>query len=281
MNGRDVALLAATQVGISESPPNSNNVRYNTWYYGREVSGGSYPWCMVFVQWVFAQLGVALPQRTASCGALMRAAQMSGQWVTADYRTGDVVIYDFPGGAATDHCGIIESVTDSGVVAIEGNTGSGSDADGGQVQRRSRAFSVIVGAVRAKDLTEEVTEEMEERFNTVAGCPSWAESTVDKLVALGYLTGYSGKVDDQGPAGGSGSQPGYATDPGYLRPGRGIRIRHGAKAGGNASGLCRVSIFVSFCICFLHLGCSFFMLKIKSHKKKKARNPLELQAFFW
>lgn len=198
MTGRDVALLAATQVGISESPPNSNNVRYNTWYYGREVSGGSYPWCMVFVQWVFAQLGVALPQRTASCGALMRAAQMSGQWVTEDYRPGDVVIYDFPGGAATDHCGIIESVTESGVVAIEGNTGSGSDADGGQVQRRSRAFSVIVGAVRAKDLMEEVTEEMEDRFNTVAGCPSWAESTVDKLVALGYLTGYSGKVDDQG-----------------------------------------------------------------------------------
>ncbi len=198
MNGRDVALLAATQVGISESPPNSNNVRYNTWYYGREVSGGSYPWCMVFVQWVFAQLGVALPQRTASCGALMRAAQMSGQWVTADYRTGDVVIYDFPGGAATDHCGIVESVTDSGVVAIEGNTGSGSDADGGQVQRRSRAFSVIVGAVRAKDLTEEVTAEMEERFNTVASCPKWAQATVDKLVALGYLTGSSGKVDDQG-----------------------------------------------------------------------------------
>ena len=198
MTGRDVALLAATQVGISENPPSSNNVRYNTWYYGREVSGSAYPWCMVFVQWVFAQLGVALPQRTASCGALMRAAQMSGQWVTEDYRPGDVVIYDFPGGAATDHCGIVESVTDSGVVAIEGNTGSGSDADGGQVQRRSRAWSVIVGAVRAKDLMEEVTSEVEDRFNTVAGCPSWAQATVDKLVALGYLTGNSGKVDDQG-----------------------------------------------------------------------------------
>ena len=198
MTGRDVALLAATQVGISENPPSSNNVRYNTWYYGREVSGSAYPWCMVFVQWVFAQLGVALPQRTASCGALMRAAQMSGQWVTEDYRPGDVVIYDFPGGAATDHCGIVESVTDSGVVAIEGNTGSGSDADGGQVQRRSRTFSLIVGAVRAKDLMEEVTSEVEDRFNTVAGCPSWAQATVDKLVALGYLTGNSGKVDDQG-----------------------------------------------------------------------------------
>ena len=198
MTGLDVARLAATQLGTSESPPGSNHVLYNTWYYGQEVSGSSYPWCMVFVQWVFDLAGVALPQRTASCGALMRAAQMSGQWVTEDFCPGDVVIYDFPGGAATDHCGIVERVTESGVIAIEGNTGSGSDADGGQVQRRSRAWSVIVGAVRAKDLTEEVTKEMEERFNTVANCPSWATPTVEKMVALGYLAGSSGKVDNQG-----------------------------------------------------------------------------------
>ena len=190
--------IARRQIGVKECPPSSNNVRYNTWYYGREVSGRAYPWCMVFVQWVFDQVGVALPLRTASCGALMRAAKAAGQWVEADYKPGDVVIYDFPGGAATDHCGIVERVTEGGVVAIEGNTGSESDADGGQVQRRSRALSVIVGAVRAKDLTEEVTEEMAERYDTVAGCPSWAQATVDKLVALDYLTGSSGKVDDQG-----------------------------------------------------------------------------------
>ena len=197
MTGQDVARLAAAQLGITESPAGSNNVLYNTWYYGREVSGSSYPWCMVFVQWVFAQAGVALPQRTASCGALMRAAQMSGEWVTEDFRPGDVVIYDFPGGAATDHCGIVERTAGSGVIAIEGNTGSGSDADGGQVQRRNRSFGVILGAVRASDLMEEVTEVMEERYNTVDDCPSWARSTVEKLVTLGYLTG-NGKVDNQG-----------------------------------------------------------------------------------
>ena len=67
--------LARRQIGVKECPPNSNNVRYNTWYYGREVSGGAYPWCMVFVQWVFDQADVKLPVRTASCGALMRAAK--------------------------------------------------------------------------------------------------------------------------------------------------------------------------------------------------------------
>ena len=68
---KDVLNVARRELGTKESPPNSNNVKYNTWYYGREVSGKAYPWCMVFVQWVFAQAGVKLPLRTASCGALM------------------------------------------------------------------------------------------------------------------------------------------------------------------------------------------------------------------
>ena len=118
--------LARRQLGVKEDPPGSNKVKYNAWYYGREVSGAAYPWCMVFVQWVFDRASVKLPTRTASCGALMRAAQAAGCWVTKGYRPGDVVIYDFPGGAATDHCGIVEAVDDSRVSAIEGNTSAAS-----------------------------------------------------------------------------------------------------------------------------------------------------------
>ena len=143
--------IARKELGTKESPANSNRVKYNTWYYGREVSGGAYPWCMVFVQWVFHQAGVPLPVRTASCGALMNAARKAGQWVTKDFRPGDVVIYDFPGGAATDHTGIIEKVTASGVVAIEGNTSqAGSQSNGGMVCRKTRPCRQIVGAVRPK-----------------------------------------------------------------------------------------------------------------------------------
>lgn len=177
--------IARRQIGTRESPPNSNNVRYNTWYYGREVSGAAYPWCMVFVQWVFDQAGVKLPVRTASCGALVRSAQSAGCWVTGDYRPGDVVIYDFPGGAATDHCGIVESVDGTYISAIEGNTSSTSDADGGAVERRARKFSQIVGAVRPS-----YDKEVEEvRYNTVSECPAWARETVQKLIDKGYLGG--------------------------------------------------------------------------------------------
>ena len=183
--------IARRQIGVKECPPNSNNVRYNTWYYGREVSGAAYPWCMVFVQWVFDQAGVKLPVRTASCGALMQSAQSAGCWVTGDYRPGDVVIYDFPGGAATDHCGIVESVDGTYISAIEGNTSSASDADGGAVERRARKFSQIVGAVRPS-----YDKEVEEvRYNTVEECPDWARKTVQKLIDKGYLGGNGQGLD--------------------------------------------------------------------------------------
>ena len=48
--------IAAGQVGVKESPANSNNVKYNTWYYGRKVSGADYAWCAAFVCWCFAVL---------------------------------------------------------------------------------------------------------------------------------------------------------------------------------------------------------------------------------
>ena len=183
--------IARKQIGVKESPPSSNNVRYNTWYYGREVSGSAYPWCAVFAAWVFYQAKVKLPIRTASCGALMRAAQSAGQWVTGDYRPGDVVIYDFPGGAKTDHCGIVESVDGTYISAIEGNTSSASDADGGAVERRARKFSQIVGAVRPT-YDKEVDEV---RYNTVEECPDWARETIQKLVDKEYLNGTGEGLD--------------------------------------------------------------------------------------
>ena len=183
--------IARRQIGVKESPPNSNNVRYNAWSYGREGCGAADLWWLVFVQWVFAQAGVKLPVRTASCGALMRAAQSAGCWVTRGYQPGDVVIYDFPGGAATDHCGIVEAVDGTYISAIEGNTSSSNDADGGAVERRARKFAQIVGAVRPTYDTE--VDEV--RYNTVEECPDWARETVQKLVDKEYLNGTGEGLD--------------------------------------------------------------------------------------
>lgn len=48
--------LASAEVGITEYPPNSNNVKYNTWYYGHPVSGKNYPWCAAFISYLFWEL---------------------------------------------------------------------------------------------------------------------------------------------------------------------------------------------------------------------------------
>lgn len=139
----DVLDLARGELGYKESPAGSNRTKYGRWY---GLDGA--PWCMIFIQWVFAQAGAALPVHTASCGALMRAAQAAGRWVTGGYRPGDVVIYDFPGGAATDHCGVVVEALSTGVRSIEGNTSGKSDSNGGKVMERIRSNKYIVGAYR-------------------------------------------------------------------------------------------------------------------------------------
>ena len=48
-----VIATARSQVGIKESPKNSNKVKYNEWFYGKNQSAY---WCCTFVCWVFAHV---------------------------------------------------------------------------------------------------------------------------------------------------------------------------------------------------------------------------------
>ena len=82
MTAETILALARKELGTAESPAGSNHVKYNTAYYGREVSGGAYPWCCVFLWWLFQTAGA--PElfygggRTASCSALMTYAKSHG-----------------------------------------------------------------------------------------------------------------------------------------------------------------------------------------------------------
>lgn len=185
MTVKEIIAIASKEIGVKESPANSNKVKYNTWYYGREVSGSAYPWCMVFVQWVFAHAGMAVPVKTASCGTLLNSAKSKGQAVYKNYQPGDVVIYDFDENGRTDHCGIVESVNGSKITAIEGNTGSGNDADGGQVQRRTRNVSSIVGAWRPpyKEVENVTVDEAKTILKSKAGL---SDITIDWLSYYKY-----------------------------------------------------------------------------------------------
>lgn len=145
--------IARAELGTTESPAGSNNVMYNTAYYGREVYDGlwdtEFPWCVVFLWWCFRQAGAAElfygGSKTASCRQLM--AYHKRQAVT-DYQPGDIIFYNFHGKATAEHVGICESAGGSSIVTIEGNTGVGNDANGGAVMRRTRSLGQIVGAYR-------------------------------------------------------------------------------------------------------------------------------------
>lgn len=172
---RQLLDIARAELGTKESPAGSNQVKYASWY---GLPGQ--PWCVMFVMWVFAQAGVALPTRTASCTLLMNAAKAAGSWVTSDYRPGDVVIYDWGSDGVPDHCGIVSAVLSGGVRAIEGNTAVGNDSDGGEVMRRERKTSQILGAVRP----------LYEKEDTMDNTPSPAhKESVEWAVKQGILQG--------------------------------------------------------------------------------------------
>ena len=142
---RDVINLAESQVGTTEYPPNSNDVVYNTVYYGKEVSGSAYPWCCVFVWWVFAQFSPCLVKKTASCMDLAQWFKDNGQW-HASPKVGDVAFFKFDtNNRWTNHAGIVTEVIDNGVkiITIEGNTSVTSDDNGGAVMKRTRTSNIV------------------------------------------------------------------------------------------------------------------------------------------
>ena len=150
----DILTLAKSQIGITELPYGSNTVKYNTAYYGKKVAGSSYPWCCVFVWWLFDQSGAGDlfygGGKTASCTALMQYAKNNGLWVRGGYKPGDIILYNFDSDSSAEHVGVCESTTAGYITCIEGNTSVTSADNGGSVMRRTRSLSVVLGAYRPK-----------------------------------------------------------------------------------------------------------------------------------
>lgn len=142
--------IAKGELGVKESPKNSNIVKYNDWYWGKGKYGDWAAWCVAFVAWCCDKAEIKLPTRTASCTEMMNAAKKANMWVVRDFKPGDLVIFDWSGKQKTPaHIGIVESILpDYGVQTIEGNTSVSDNSNGGEVMRRNRAMKYIIGAVR-------------------------------------------------------------------------------------------------------------------------------------
>lgn len=137
-----VLAYARAELGKTESPAGSNRTPYGKWF---GLDGQ--PWCMMFVMWVFAQAGMPLPYKTASCSALLNWYRKHHPECvkTSAPKAGDIVIYTF------GHTGIVESASGNTITAIEGNTSpgtAGSQDNGGMVCRRTRKTSAVTAYIR-------------------------------------------------------------------------------------------------------------------------------------
>lgn len=150
MKVADAIHYAKRELGTTEFPADSNNVKYNTWFYGRMVQGSGFPWCAVFISYIFKD-SPNLVKKTASCLDMLEWFEAHNQIVTHP-QPGDIVFFKYSTNKRrTNHVGLITSVEDSThFLTIEGNTSTKSDDNGGAVMERRRTRTNVVAFARPK-----------------------------------------------------------------------------------------------------------------------------------
>ncbi|MBA2648072.1 MAG: CHAP domain-containing protein, partial [Legionella sp.] len=133
--------IAAYYVGTKESPPNSNNVLFNTRFYGHEVRDGialngkpdknaAYPWCGTSVSEIFQEAKLPLGRigwmrGFAGCPYALENMHKWGVEVKFEHaQPGDVVFYDWQCDGKWDHVGVLKSkyIVTKDIHVYEGNT---------------------------------------------------------------------------------------------------------------------------------------------------------------
>jgi hypothetical protein len=143
---KSAAGAPGTVRSIGPSGQGTNNVKYNTAYYGHEVSdptGDGHAWCVVFIWWVMRKAGVpatvfpkvasVFKQKNANVRDFFKARHrfMSASSMP---EPGHLVIFK------SSHIGIVENVQGNTIFTVEGNASN-------RVRRRSysRGSSKIDG----------------------------------------------------------------------------------------------------------------------------------------
>ncbi|HKE76635.1 MAG TPA: CHAP domain-containing protein [Acidimicrobiales bacterium] len=131
---------AIGEIGNAESPAGSNKQAYGAWYGMNGV-----PWCAIFCTWAFELSGDSpafVKGSRYSYVPYVVADARAGRYgltTTDDPIPGDLVAYDWGYDGTYDHIGIFEQWSGGGSFqAVEGNTSTSNDSNGGQVMRRTR-----------------------------------------------------------------------------------------------------------------------------------------------
>jgi CHAP domain len=178
---KDLIETARSQVGTARRP--INNVKYNTSYYAREVSGEEYKWCVVFIWWCMQKCNVPMSvfPKSASVFAVRDWYKERHRFfpVPTTPMTGDLVIYSY------SHIGIVaQLLPDNKILTIEGNL---DDAVRKVEHRRSEpsiegycrpAYHMVqevdvTEAELRKVVSEEITRVLDHEARKVFGITSW------------------------------------------------------------------------------------------------------------
>ncbi len=133
-----IVAVATAELGLIEGPK-ENQTKYQK---------TNQPWCGAFVNWVFKEVGVKIPNCVSTLAGAT-AFKKNNKWQDAESATpeiGDCVFFDFPhdGIDRISHIGIVTQVHTNGTVTtIEGNTApdkKGDQRNGGQVCEKVRAY---------------------------------------------------------------------------------------------------------------------------------------------
>lgn len=166
MSRQKILEISSWQIGVKETPPNSNNNPYGLRYNINMVA-----WCALFVSWIYEQADHSLGHVDSANPSLNGFAYVPtalNHWrtngkITTDPKPGDLVIYDWQKGKTNettqeklvDHVGIFEKWLDKSAgtfTTIEGNTSVANDSNGGSVMRRQRNMSFVEAFVNPLDL---------------------------------------------------------------------------------------------------------------------------------
>ena len=216
----DVVKVAVSQIGVKESPANSNKTKYGKWFGMNGV-----PWCAVFLDWCFehAKGGSLFPHNPSAAYAQDEiVSACKGVWVMkkntsratrraylAQAKPGDVVTFDFGKmDAYRRHIGIVERVSGLDIITVEGNTSkSGSQSNGGMVCRQTRPYTYICAAARpaysdavkpVKPTPDPVTKPLQVDgimgYQTVCRMQKWLGTSVDGEVGPNTVRALQKKV---------------------------------------------------------------------------------------
>ena len=144
MTVRQAALAGAVSwLGYTESPAGSNQTVFGRWY-GMDQQ----PWCAMFASYCYeveagGSPSFAAGSRYAYVPYIVQDARSgsNGLTVTSGPIPGDLVCYDWQRDSTFDHVGLWEAGTATSFTAVEGNTSTSNDSNGGQVMRRNRSSS--------------------------------------------------------------------------------------------------------------------------------------------